>query len=303
MTRKFNIMEDFEIDEISGVDRPAQPGARVTLMKRDVTDQDDGEGEGGHTRTADESQVTAGRNEEDSMTIKNQAAGEQAVTKEQFDEVQAKLDNVTAELQLAKAFGALTDAEKAHAATLAEGDDRVAFINKSADERQAIIEKATAADPVVYTCDDGTEIRKSEGDLAARLAKSNDEIQRQLQVEKAARRNEELAKAARETLPALPGDELAKVELMRAVQSITDADLRKGVETILSAANEHAQLALGTTGTVAKSYGGDSMDPGEELEMRARKRAKERKMPFSQAFKEEIMTDEGRELMRRSRQS
>lgn len=382
-------MEDFEIDEISGVDRPAQPAARVTLMKRyskvaigdmvswnssggraqgkverivrdgsiDVpdssftingTDEDPavliqlyrdgkptetrvghrqstltqaskGEGqqedessenrntsleqtaENGHTPVA-EVNVTAGtegRNEEISMTNKNDSAGEQAVTKEQLEAVQA-------ELQLAKAYGALTDAEKAYAADLSEGDERTAFIHKSATERKSILEKATAADPVVYTCDDGTELRKSAGDLAVRLAKQSDEMRRQLDIEKAARRNDELAKAARETIPALPGDDLAKVELIRAVQSITDSGLRKSVETILSAANEQAKMALATRGVVGKASGGysggDSMDPGEELEMRARKRAAEQKMPFARAFKEEIMTDEGRELMRRSRQ-
>lgn len=40
-TRKFNRMEEFELDEISGVDFAAQEGARVTLMKRaDETDEE-----------------------------------------------------------------------------------------------------------------------------------------------------------------------------------------------------------------------------------------------------------------------
>src|SRR5258705_173992 len=37
MKRKYNVMRDFRIDEISGVDNPAQKGARVVIRKRDET--------------------------------------------------------------------------------------------------------------------------------------------------------------------------------------------------------------------------------------------------------------------------
>ena len=40
--RKRRIMKEFRIDEISGVDRPAQTTATVAIMKRRTDDNDDG---------------------------------------------------------------------------------------------------------------------------------------------------------------------------------------------------------------------------------------------------------------------
>lgn len=50
------------------------------------------------------------------------------------------------------------------------------FLAKTADERVAIVAKANEADPVLYTTKSGREIRKSHGQLAADLARDNDEL-------------------------------------------------------------------------------------------------------------------------------
>lgn len=347
MTTRKNIMEDFTIDEISGVDFPAQVGARVTIMKRGTPDVSKRlrllSDENGHTHLIDDSEDggqtsyerspgeemghthpwvrnddgsvsigmadghshqviqkyqpageagSDGQPEDIDMTNKNDAAGEQAVTKEQHEAVQA-------ELQLAKAYGALTDAHKAHAASLPEGDERNAFITLPAEKRDAIVKAATAEDPVVYTCLDGTELRKSAGDLVIRLAKQADEATRELAAEKAARSNDRLSKRASEELGNLPGEEVAKVALLRAVEGISDEAVRKQVDGLLKAANERGGAAFEQFGTAAKSS--DVGNAETKLEELAQKRATENGITFHKAYAEVLGTPEGRALYAQTR--
>lgn len=64
---------------------------------------------------------------------------------------------------------------KSHYDALADDTARDAFLAKSVtDQRAEMIEK-NAGDPVIYKCADGTEIRKSDGGAAAKLAKSLDD--------------------------------------------------------------------------------------------------------------------------------
>lgn len=350
MTNKRNIMEEFELDEISGVDFPAQVGARVTIMKRALPGDETVDkrlrllsNEDGHTHLIDDSEDggqtsyehspgeemghshpwvrnddgsvsigmadghthnviqkyqpageagSDGQPEDIDMTNKNDAAGEQAVTKEQHEAV-------TAELQLAKAYGRLTDAEKAHAASLPEGAERNSFIQKSDSDRAAVVEKATAADPVVYTCLDGTEIRKSAGELVIKLAKQADESARELAAEKAAHSQDRLAKRADAELGNLPGESVAKVALLRAVEGISDEAVRKQVDGLLKAANERGGAAFEQLGTAAK--GVEVKDAEAKLDELAQKRATANGTDFHKAYAEVLATPEGRALYAQTR--
>jgi hypothetical protein len=345
MTKR-NVMAEFTLDEISGVDNPAQQGARVTIMKRAdaaligkklrllsdedghthmIDDAEDGgstsyahtEGEDmghshpwvrnddgtvtvgmsdGHTHSVIQKNQTAGEagSEEDTtMSATKNAGGEQAITKEQHDAL-------AAELALAKAYGTLTDAHKAHAAGLPEGAERNAFINKSVAERDGIVTKATSADPVVYTCADGTELRKSAGDTVIRLAKRADASDAALAVEKAERQNVELAKRAADELGNLPGDVAAKSALLKAVDGISDATARTGALALLKAANAGGAANFETNGTEAKTT--KSVGDAEvKLNDLATKRAAEASISFAKAYAEVLGTPEGRSLYAQTR--
>lgn len=54
--------------------------------------------------------------------------------------------------------------------------EQTAFLAKDASERALIVAKANEQDPVLYTTAKGREIRKSHGQLAADLARDNDEL-------------------------------------------------------------------------------------------------------------------------------
>jgi hypothetical protein len=232
-----------------------------------------------------------GRTEEETMTKQTDAVSEQAVDQQ--------LDALQAELQLAKAYGQLTDAQKAFASDLAEGEERDAFITKSDDERQRLVEKAQEADPVAYTCIDGTEIRRSAGDLVIRLAKQADEATRELAVEKAARADEQLAKRAESELENLPGDDVAKVALLRAVDTIADEAVRGSVGEILKAANERGSAAFKSLGTAAKSA--SAVDAEAKLADLVSKRAEETGESNNKALFAVLSTAEGRSLYAQTR--
>lgn len=94
---------------------------------------------------------------------------------------------------LAAAF-LLSDAERAHVATIPEEADQVSFLEKSAPDRAAIVKAALDADPIVHTTTDGLVIRKSAGETALAFAKRSDAQDALLKAQAT-----EIAKATAET--------------------------------------------------------------------------------------------------------
>jgi hypothetical protein len=90
-------------------------------------------------------------------------AGDKKKKKDEMAAMKRKLDVLEMPAEVRKHYDALPD------------DAKDTFMAKSADERAADVAKANAEDPVTYVCKDGTEIRKSDGRLAAMLAKRADE--------------------------------------------------------------------------------------------------------------------------------
>jgi hypothetical protein len=86
----------------------------------------------------------------------------------------------------------LTEAQFAHYSKLS-GTEAEAFITKSHTDREVELQKTRDADPVVYKTADGTEIRKSAGELAVKFAKQADE-----QATRLAAQETEVAKAKAE---------------------------------------------------------------------------------------------------------
>ena len=89
-------------------------------------------------------------------------------------------DPELAKLQREIAVLKLSPEAKAHYDSLDDAG-KTAFIGKSADDQAADIAKASSADPVVFTCKDGTEIRKSDGAAVLAMAKRNDDLAERLE--------------------------------------------------------------------------------------------------------------------------
>lgn len=127
----------------------------------------------------------------------------------------------------------LSPAQHAHYVKLSPSD-QAAFAARSNAERDADVAAALAADPVVYTANDGTEIRKSDGPAALMFARQADQMaklvaDREAELAAAAQREQlaGLRSRAKEILAGLHGADEVHVEILRAVESIADESMRE----------------------------------------------------------------------------
>lgn len=119
----------------------------------------------------------------------------------------------------------LTEAQKAHHDKLSPSE-QATFLTKSATERDADVQKALEADPVVFKgTRTGVEVRKSHGELARKLAEQNETNAEALakQADAIAKRDEliekaEIAKQAIDLFGGLAGDDETHQLFVRALR-------------------------------------------------------------------------------------
>lgn len=141
------------------------------------------------------------------------------------------------QLALAVLMGSMNDAQKAHHAKLDEAG-QAAFLEKSVEDREAIvqtaIELAKADNAEVYKAKDGTVFTKSSDPLMVKMAKDNDILAAQLAKMAEATANSEVAKRATEVFKHMSGTASAQTALLKSVDGIADAEVRKEVMEILA---------------------------------------------------------------------
>lgn len=156
----------------------------------------------------------------------------------------------------------LTEAQHAHYSKLAPADAEV-FLAKTASDRDTEIEKARNADPVIFKGEKtGVEVRKSDGDLALRMAKQSETqaVELAKAQEQIASRDTEIEKAdvckvATETLGGMPGDD--------ETHQFIIASLRKGGDPVKAKKAIEALTAMRETSKLGKKAPGmgGSTDP------------------------------------------
>lgn len=256
------IMREFRIDEISSVDRPAQKGAKMTIMKREAENLD--------------------INKEDNMTNK---------VEKTVEELSADLANVTksrdetkAALEKAEKLAGMSDAEKTYLEKMCADDKaKKEFMDMSSDERKAKMTAAKKNDETVVIS--GQTISKSEvGEGAFAIMKAQAEAiasteARIAKAEKAAA-FAQFTKRAADELGNLPGTDVEKAEILEAVAALDDK-IAKRLDAILKAANDAQKEAFEKKG-VNKSVSEDSAEG--KLEKRAKEIAKDEKISFEKAY-------------------
>lgn len=253
-TRKVRVLNRIRINEVSAVDRPAQEGARIVLLKRAA---DEGAAE---QLPAAVTPLPEGRETEGNIM-----------------EPEERIQALEKKLKRAEALAALSDAEKAHMATL--GDDAEAFLAKGADERLAIVKAATEEDPVVLVTAEGHEIRKSYADAnpavmsLAKTAQTALAEARQARTELTAA---DLEKRATEELDHVPGTLATKAAVLAAIDGMEDEAIRADALAMLKAQNAAMSGAFDTVGTEAGSTSAEGAGgASEDLKKRAATLAKE----------------------------
>lgn len=208
---------------------------------------------------------------------------EETMSKERTVEV------IEAELAISKAYGELNDAEKAHYNRLDESG-KAAFLKMAKDARANELNKAAESDPVVYTAEDGSVFRKSDDPRLVKMAKDNDQTNRELKKERDERETLEFTKRATEELGNLPGEMPSKIALLKAVEKIEDKEVRTSVLGILKSHCESFKPAFETRGSSSLT------GPTASLDAMAKKYAEDHKLSYEKAYSEVISTPEGKRL-------
>lgn len=254
--KKRSLLTKLIIDEISGVDRGANPGAKVAFWKRENNNQGD---------TNMNVEELAKKFEDLEGVVKGQS--------ETIEKLQAEKDEFQA---LAK----MSDAEKEYMGTLSD-EEKAKFMGMKGDERKAYMDKAKAK-------------KSNDGDNAIEKALQDEVSKREaLETEIKKLREEReydafVAKVSKD-VPALKSDE--KADFTKSLFKMDEAS-REAVLKELKAAEKIKSDYLVEKGTSALSED----DPVSKLEVLAKKYADEKNVTKEAAMAEVLKTREGAEL-------
>jgi hypothetical protein len=246
MARVRRVLTTLDLEELSGVDVPAQEGATVRSIKN--------------------------RN----------GAGDTAMNKTP-EEYEAELAVMQKRLDRAEALAGMSDAEKAFMKGL-DPDDRPVFVAKSRDGRAAQIKEAEASDPVVYESKrTGKAYRRSQQDLADAVRERDEAIESQEEVAKTAK-GERITKRVGD-LCNLSDDEGGLTAIVVAIDDIKCAKTKKAAQSMLDAVNQAAGADMANRGTKATrvNKSGDTNSAKGEYDEYVAKYAKDNGISESEA--------------------
>lgn len=267
------------LSEVSLVDFPANPGAKVTLFKR-----------GQHVRT-ETPQMT------DKMTPDQMSRKDLLKSMGFEDELAQLLASLEKGQDVAKG---LTDLQKNAAskanASVTKALEAAGIVVKFAEDGAAVVEKAAEPVDTDYIDFEGERLLKSAvpAPVLASLEKSNLRV---AALEKAARVTD-LTKRGADTLPALAGTDLAKGMLLEAVEKM-DAEHKDALLKSLKAADAAvSELAL-EKGVIS---GPDEGSASVKLNKLASEYAAKNSMSVEKAYVEVTKAGEGLALYKAARQ-
>lgn len=166
----------------------------------------------------------------------------------------------------------LSEAQHAHYSKLTP-TEQTAFAAKSSLERDAEVQKARDADPIVFTGEvTKMTVRKSDGERVRELAEANEanaveakKARELAESEKAKRELAELTKRANDTIGNLAGETSAHVALLHAAEGIADEKQRDAAIATLKSAND-AMRAAGKAKGANPGNDPEPQDAAEEYE-------------------------------------
>lgn len=287
MTKR--IMRAFKMNEISAVDRPAQAGARMTIMKRDTSNDNENHG---HERINDMTEAELQKKIDEA--VKTGVASATADLTKKLNETTSQLEAITkAAPKKPKAADDMSEPD-ADDATAKVWRPYVAkmvekAVAKAKEEFEAEIAKRddVAKNDESFTGEGGIVIRKSDYAKAEHytLAKAQ---QDRLEMQ-------DFTKRAETEIPSLPGTGIAKAKALRAVSRLAKED-REAVEAMLKGGN----AAMGTQMKALGKDGGSEGSAEGQLEKLAVTYAAENKVSKAVAYTKVLETQDGKDLYAKS---
>lgn len=143
MSKKKRIIKELSIFEISGVDKPAQEHAKITVVKN--------------------------MKETDIMTEETNPKTDNV----ELEEAKQAITSLQESIQRLKFIDSLSNEAREFFKSLSE-DNQKKYQDLGTSELEVKVKSINEGDEIVYKCLDGLEIRKSDGEIALKIAKEND---------------------------------------------------------------------------------------------------------------------------------
>lgn len=259
----FNVTE-LELIELSLVDEPANPAARVVMFKRDTMPDEDKIKEliaGGMSEDDARKEVARMKRNKGAGPSGDQGKGGQSMSDQ--------------EKRLESSVDALVKSLEAEGYVVQIADDAVTVEKRKAEDYievggETILKSALPAGVLSV-------ISKQADELAA--------VTKKLEAE-------EMVKRISAEIPYLAGDQATKGAVLKALDAIADETIRKAAHAMLKGANAFASKLTREFGSVAPQ----ETDAITELNKMAEDYAAEKKVTFAKAFAEVTKTGRGAEL-------
>ena len=268
----FNVT-DLELIELSLVDEPANPAARVVMFKRAAPDDDNIQEliDGGMPEAEARDQVARMRRNKGAGPTGDLDKGDRSMSDQEkrLEELEA------ANKRLEASRDALVKSLEGEGYVVQIADDAVTVEKRKPEDYidvagEAVLKSALPASVLAM-------ISKQAGELA--------EVTKKLEAE-------ELVKRVSAEIPHLSGAPAMKGAVLKAVDAIADDEIRKAAHAMLKGANTLASKLTREFGTVAP----EETDAMSELNKMAEDYAVEKKVTFAKAFAEVTRTGRGAEL-------
>lgn len=259
MSKKRSLLSKLKIEEISGVDRGANPGAKVMFWKKD-----------------DQTINNQGDQNMDFDALAKRLDDLESVAKTQTETIE-KLQAENTELQ---AFSKMSDAEKEFIGSMSD-DEKAKFMGMDADKRKEYMDKAK-----MKKSDDSESVYKAEMDA---IAKRNQELEDKIAKMEEAREYDAFIAKASQDVPSLKSE--MKADFAKSLFKMDEAS-REVVLKELKAAEKVKSDYIIEKGT---SHVSEDSAEGK-LETLAKKYADEHNVTKEAAMTKVLMTPQGQEL-------
>ena len=268
----FNVT-DLELIELSLVDEPANPAARVVMFKRAAPDDMKIQEliDGGMPEAEARDQVARMRRNKGAGPTGDLGKGDLSMSDQEkrLEELEA------ANKRLEASRDALVKSLETEGYVVQIADEAVTVEKRKAEDYievsgEAVLKSALPASVLAM-------ISKQAGELA--------EVTKKLEAE-------ELVKRVSAEIPHLAGAPAMKGAVLKAIDAIADDEVRKAAHAMLKGANTLASKLTREFGTVAQ----EETDAMTELNKMAEEYAVEKKVTFAKAFADVTRTGRGAEL-------
>jgi hypothetical protein len=227
-----------------------------------------------------------GKSSEEDVDMSDKNAGNLSAELKKRDDEIARLEAVIDLTPEYRAhYDGLTDTKKS------------AFLGKDDVGKAAELEAVEKANPVVYTAKDGTEYRKNDDPRLVAAIQKMDEEREDMAKFRVEAEQTAFEKKATDLLGLIPGEQIEKVALVRAVAKIDDDETRGKVEKLLEGANKVYKLAMTTVGVTEPAAALTPDNPGVKLaELAKAEKEKDPGLRDDQAMNKVLDTAEGQRL-------